>query len=278
MRIATLLPALLVLARPAAAANPPEWSAPHAAHRIAGNVFYVGTADLGVYLVRGSAGDILVNTGLAESADLIVAGIRSVGADPRNVRILLTNQAHFDHVGALAEMKKRTGAKVYAAAGDAKILEDGGASDPGGLSRFEPVTVDRVLKDGDLVTLGDVTLRVVSTPGHTPGSVSYETTVRDGAVERTLLLANLPTVVMPLKNPNYPGIVADLRAAFARLEALRPDIWVAAHASQCRLDEKIAAGSFVDPAGYAAAVARCKADFEGKAKAEGVALPAVPRL
>jgi metallo-beta-lactamase class B len=264
----TRLAAALLLPLPVLAGTPPEWSKAVQPFRIAGNVYFVGTAELGCYLIKGSAGDILINTGLADSPPLIAASIRALGFDPKDIKILLTNQAHFDHVGGFAGMQRLTGAKIYATAGDTPQLEDGGASDPGGLARFTPVKVDRVLKDGEVVKLGDLSLKVISTPGHTRGSVSYEMTVRAGGKDRVMLFANLPTVVMPLKNPKYPGIVADLRGSFARLKALKPDCWVAAHVSQCGLDAKAKTGAFEDPASYAEAVADCEADFEAKVKSE----------
>ncbi len=262
------LPAVLILSLPALAGTPPEWSRPFPAHRIVGNVYFVGTEELGCYLIRGSVGDILINTGLADSPPLIAANIRALGFDPKHIRILLTNQAHYDHVGGFAAMQKLSGARVLATPGDAPLLADGGASDPGGMDGFAPVKVDRVIKDGEEILLGDLALKVVSTPGHTPGSVSYEMTVREGGKARRLLFANLPTVVMPLKNPQYPRIVADLRSSFVRLKSLNPDVWVAAHASQCGLAAKRKAGIYEDPKGYAAAVARCEADFVAKVKVE----------
>ena len=258
---------LLLLAASAFADTPPEWSKPSPSHRIAANVSFVGTADLGCYLITGSQGHILLNTGLADSPPLILASLRTLGINPKDIRILLTNQAHFDHVGGFAEMQRLTGGKVYATAADAPLLRDGGASDPAGLGSFAPVSVDHVLKDGEVITLGDIALTVIATPGHTPGSVSYQMTVQQDGRTKTLLFANLPTVIMPLDAPKYPGIVKDLEASFRRLKSLHRDLWVAAHVSQCGLDRKRVSGKFEDPAGYAAAVAACEADFKAKQKA-----------
>jgi metallo-beta-lactamase class B len=263
-----LLPLLLLASPLALADTPPEWSKPFPAHRIAGRVSFVGTAELGCYLITGSQGHILLNTGLADSPPLILASLQALGIDPKDIRILLTNQAHFDHVSGFAEMQKRTGAKIYATAADAVLLRDGGASDPGGLPTFSPVKVDRVLKDGEVITLGDISLTVIATPGHTPGSVSYQMTVQQDGRNKTLIFANLPTVVMPLNNGKYPGIVKDLKASFRRLASLHPDLWVAAHASQCGLAQKHASGNYEDPGGYAAAVASCQAEFMTKLEAE----------
>ncbi len=251
------------------AGTPPAWSKPFPPHRMAGPVSYVGTAELGCYLIQGSKGHILLNTGLADSPPLILASLKALGVDPKAIQVLLTNQAHFDHVGGFAELQRLTGAQVWATAADAPLLRDGGASDPSGFTRFAPVKVDRLLADGERITLGDLDLRVVATPGHSPGSVSYLLTFAEGGRARTLLFANLPTVVMRLNPPAYPGIVADLQRSFARLKALHPDVWVAAHASQFNLEAKHKAGRYADPQGYAEAVAQAEAAFEAQRKAEG---------
>ncbi|HJV90157.1 MAG TPA: subclass B3 metallo-beta-lactamase [Holophagaceae bacterium] len=263
-----LRPAAWLLLLPALAAQtPPEWSQPFPAHRIAGPVAYVGTAELGCYLIRGSQGHILLNTGLADSPPLILASLNALGVDPRSIKVMLTNQAHYDHVGGFAELQRLTGAQVWATAADAPLLRDGGASDPSHFTGYAPVKVDRVLKDGERLTLGDLDLTVFETPGHSPGSASYQLTFQEGGRSRTLLFANLPTVVMSLDPPAYPGIVADLQRSFARLKALHPDFWVAAHASQFDLEAKHRAGRYADPKGYAEAVAQAEAAFEAKRQA-----------
>jgi metallo-beta-lactamase class B len=125
---------LMLLLGPVAAGTVPEWSKAVPSYRIAGPVYFVGTADLGCYLIKGTEGDILLNTGLADSPALIVASIRSLGFDPKDIRILLTNQAHFDHMGGFAALQKLTFAQVFATAADAPLIEDGGASDPAGVT------------------------------------------------------------------------------------------------------------------------------------------------
>ncbi|MEO8025308.1 MAG: subclass B3 metallo-beta-lactamase [Bryobacteraceae bacterium] len=251
------------------AATPPEWSRPFPPHRIAPNIYYVGTEDLACYLITdAAAGHILINTGLADSVPLINASIEKLGFRVKDIRILLTNQAHYDHVAAFAEFRRLSGAKVFATPGDAPLLESGGAADPGDLPRFVPVHVDRVLKDGEVVRLGKVALTVRSTPGHTPGSVSYETTVDQDGRSLNFLFANIATVVMPLVNPKYPGIVADFESTFTRQHAMKPDIWVAGHASQFHMQEKFKAKNFVDPQGFASAVAASEKAFRERVQKE----------
>lgn len=240
-----------------------NWKTPYPAHRIAGNLYYVGTADLACYLVTTPSGHILINTGLEDSAPLLRASFGQLGFKLDDVKVLLTMQAHYDHVAAMAEVKKLTGAKVYATEADAPVLEDGGKSDPyfGERFWFAPVKVDRRLRDGDVVELGGVKLHVVSTPGHSKGSVSYTMEVNDNGTRRLVAIANMGSVVMPLTgNAKYPNIAADFALGFEKQKKLRPAIWVAGHASQFDMAAKHKAGSYVDPEGYRRAVL----DYERK--------------
>lgn len=269
--IAALVPALFLAALLPAQRS--LWEQSHPAFRIAGNLYYVGTADLACYLFVTDEGHILINSGLESSADLIRDSVASLGYRFEDIRILLTNQAHFDHVAAFNPIKKATGAEVWATRGDAPLLEDGGRSDHhlGSSAWFLPVEVDRILEDGDRVTLGDTTLEVILAPGHTPGSAMYRTTLFDAGREFDVLLANMGSVNPGAKlvdNEKYPGIAEDYRHAFKVQKAIDPDIWVAAHGSQFGMSRKYRHGEpydpwhFVDPAGYRAAVADYEAKFE----------------
>jgi metallo-beta-lactamase class B len=189
---------------------------------------------------------------------------RKLGFRLEDVRILLTMQAHFDHVAAMNEIQKISGAKVFATEADAPSLEDGGRSDPvfGSRAQWAPVKVDRLLKDGDVIKLGETELTVVTTPGHSKGSVSYLMTVSDGGRQRSVGIVNMGTVVMPLAgDTRYPNIADDFERSFAKQKRLSPEIWVAAHGSQYNMQEKFRAGSFADPAGYRKAIERYERDF-----------------
>ena len=260
----------------------PAWRRPFPAYKIAGNLYYVGTEDLACFLFVTPAGDILVNTGLADSTPLIRESFRKLGFRLEDVKILLTMQAHYDHVAAMNEIRAITGAKVYITEPDAPVLEDGGKSDPyltGPEYRFAPVKVDRRLKDGDVVSFGGTELKVILTPGHTRGSVSYATSLMDQGQKRSVLLANINTVVMPLVgNPKYPQIVEDYERAYATQRQLAPDIWAGAHAGQYDMAVKVKAGSFIDPQGYKQTVEHYYSLFRETLEKERKAAPRpIPR-
>ena len=243
---------------------PPEWTRPYPAHKIAGNIYYVGTEDLACFLVTDPAGHILINTGLASSAPQIRASVEKLGFRFGDIKILLTMQGHFDHVAAFAEVAKQTGAQIWATEPDAPAIEDGGKSDPffGPETYFAPAKVSRRLRDGEVVRLGASELKVHLTPGHSRGSVSYATTVTEGGRKLSFLFVNAATVVMPLVgNQKYPQIAADFEKTFALQKTWRPDIWVAAHGSQYGMEAKHKAGSFADAAGYLPMVERHEKKF-----------------
>jgi metallo-beta-lactamase class B len=252
-----------------------SWNRPVPPVRIVGPVHFVGTNELAAFLVATSAGHVLVDGGLPESAPLIEQSIRTLGFDPKDIRVLLTTQAHFDHVGSLAHFKKLSGARVEVMDGDVSLIETGGRTDYlfGGNERyrFEPVKVDRALKDGDTVTLGGLTLTARKTPGHTPGSTTWLVTVEDGGRSHTVVFA-ASTGINPgtrlVDRPSYPGIADDYAHAFAVMESLTPDVFLGGHTGFFDLEGKRArmreggANPFVDPAGFRAHVAARKRAFE----------------
>ncbi len=248
-------------------AQPEGWTRPFPGHRVIGNLYAVGTYDLGVFLVTSDQGHMLINTGLRDSTGLIRSNIKSLGFRLEDVKILLTMQAHWDHTAALAEIKQITGAQMRATEGDARVLEDGGFSDPhfGGRVSFQPVAVDKIISDGEVIELGTTRLTVVETPGHTQGSASYTMRARENGRDYSVVIANMGTINPGKRlvvDPTYPGVAADFAETFRKQKALDIDIWVAAHGSQYGLHRKYTAGqpydpaTFVDPDGFRAAVER----------------------
>ena len=250
-----------------AAAQPDGWAKPFPGHRVIGNLYAVGTYDLASFLITSQDGHILINTGLEDSTSLIRENIESLGFRLEDVRILLTTQAHWDHTAALAEIKEVADAEMWATAGDAPVLEDGGFSDPhfGGRESFAPVNVDRILTDGEVIELGETRLTVLETPGHTVGSSSYTMTVRAGERDYAVVIANMGSINEGKRlvvDPTYPGVAEDFAETFRRQKLLPVDVWVASHGSQYGLHEKYEPGqaydpdTFVDPEGFFAEVER----------------------
>jgi metallo-beta-lactamase class B len=246
-----------------------------------GNLYYVGTWDLACYLMVTPAGDILINTGLAGSAGQIRRNVETLGFHFGDIKLLLATHAHFDHVGAMAEVKRLTGARLAATEPEVALLESGGKTDfrfgEDKTAWFEPVHVDEKLQDGQKAGLGGTEITVHLHPGHTKGAASYEFTERDEGRDYRVLIANLPSInpgVTLIKNDKYPNIMGDYAHTFAVLKELHPDIFLASHASQFGLHRKYQPGDtyqpvrFVDPAGYRAAVDSLEAAFKAQLERE----------
>lgn len=271
--------ACLPLLSSLASAQPEGWTKPYPAFKVIGNLYGVGTYDLSVFLITSDAGHVLINTGLADSTSLIRENMSSLGYRLEDVEILLTMQAHWDHTAAMSEIKQIADAEVWATAKDARVLEDGGFSDAhfGGEVTFEPVAVERILEEGDVIELGDIKLTVYEHPGHTEGSSSYSMQISEGGVEYDVVIANMGTINPGKKlevEPTYPGVSEDFASTYRRQKQMDVDVWVSAHGSQYGLHDKYVPGqpyspdTFVDPAGFVAAVERLEAIYLEQVAAE----------
>lgn len=233
----------------------PEWSKPYKPFRIAGNLYYVGTYDLACYLITTPRGHILINEALDKTVDQLKTNVESLGFKFSDIKILLISQAHFDHTGGIATIKKITGAKVMIDEQDAPVVEDGGNSDylyggKGVGSLFTPVKVDRRLHNHDIIQLGGTKLEMLHHPGHTKGSCSYLLTVKDEQKSYRVLIANIPymldEVTLP-SMPTYQNVGKDFLYTYDAMKKLDFDIWLAAHASQFNLHDKRKEGDGYNP-------------------------------
>lgn len=251
------------------------WTEPTAPTRIAGPIYYVGTRGLAAYLITTPAGHILLDGGIPSSARDLEASIRALGFKPEDIRLLLLTHAHVDHAGTTAYFKRLSDATVAVMARDFVHVKSGGRSDPMyGTSPaffFPPVTGDRALKDGDSVSLGNITMTARLTAGHTQGCTTWITTVADGGKTFTVVFPGSSNVNPGTRlaiGPTYPGIADDFRHTFMVLESLKPDIWLTAHPERFGFEEKRAraaqegVAAWVDPEGYRTYVAASKAEFE----------------
>ena len=244
---------------------PPAWVTNHEPFQIIGNLYGVGGQDLAVYFIASDAGHILINTAAQGSIKHISANIDSLGSSKKEVKILLSMQSHLDHTAGLAKIRELTGAKMYATKRDAPILEDGGFSDPhfGGLETFRPVTVDKIVQDGEVIEIGNTRLKVHYHPGHKEGSSSYSMEVQENRKIYKVLIANMGTInpgKRMIINPTYPGVSEDFDYTYNNQKSIDIDIWVAAHKSQYDFNKKYQRGQpynpeiFVDPEGFIDAI------------------------
>ena len=242
------------------------WLQPFPPVRIIGNLYHVGTYDLASYLITTSEGHILVNTGAYDSAELIRENIEELGFAFEDIKILLTQQAHWDHVADLAAIKRATGARMLAHEGDVVALEDGGNTDyrfpEGRGAHFEPVIVDEQLQHGDTIELGETVITLHHHGGHTRGASSFTfDSVDDDGEIYSVLIVNMGTInngVSLLDMPGFPEIASAFESTYAAQKSLSrtTDVWVSSHSRHFNLHEKFSPGDsydpsrFIDPEGY----------------------------
>ena len=239
-----------------------SWIKEYKPFRIAGNLYYVGSYDLACYLITTPQGHILINTGVAESATMIRSHVESLGFRFSDIRILLATHAHYDHVSAMAAVKKITGAQMMINEKDAQVMADGGNSDylfGGKGNLFTPVKPDRLLHNQqDTIKFGGIEIIALHHPGHTKGASSFLFTIKDEHRSYRVLIANMPTILEETKPgmPTYPDVGKDYAYTLDALKKLSFDIWLSSHASQFNLHEKHKPAddynpqAFIDRKGY----------------------------
>ena len=246
---------LILVAAPLLAQNP-DWHAPFPAFKIAGNLYYVGTADLAVYLIATPQGNILINSDFPEDVPLIRKSIEQLGFKYGDTKILLISHAHGDHDAATGLIKKDTGARLMIMDADVPEEESTAAGRPA-------AHVDRVLHDGDTVELGGSKLTAHLTPGHTKGCTTWTMQVDDGGRKLNAVIIGSPNVnpgYILVGNKSYPQIADDYVKTFKVLNSLPADLFLGAHGAYFGMKakyEKLKAGApnpFIDPAGYKAYV------------------------
>ena len=291
-RAAILIAALasVLSTRTAASQASPDWTEPFPPFRIAGNLYYVGSKGLANYLITTPQGHILINSDLEENVPLIKASIEQLGFKFNDVKILLINHAHWDHNAGSAKVKELTGAKYMVMDGDVAVVESGGKSDfhygADPAMRYPPTKVDRVLHDGDKVTLGNAALVAHLTPGHTRGNTTWTLAVRDGDKTYNAVIIGSPNVNPGYKlvgKASYPGIVQDYERTFRVLKSLPCDLFLGAHGAYYDLEAKYArmkagsADAFVDREGCAKFIDEKEKAFRLELAKQSVAQSDKPR-
>jgi metallo-beta-lactamase class B len=266
----------------------PDWIEAFPPHRVAGNVYYVGSKGLASYLITTPQGHILINSSLEASVPLIQASVEKLGFRFGDVKILLISHAHWDHCAGSARVKELTGATYMVMDADVATIESGGRADfqygnsPENL--YKPLKVDHVLHDGEEVKFGGVVLVAHKTPGHTRGCTTWTMKVPagagDGGKRLDVVIVGSPNVNPGYKlvnNAAYPQIAQDYEQMFRVLKALPCDVFLGAHGAYYGMEEKFArvkegaANPFVDPEGYKTFVAEKEQEFRAEWKKQGEA-------
>ena len=222
-----------------------SWNAPFKPFRIIGNVYYVGPSGISSFLITTPQGHILLDTGFEMTVPRIRESVTKLGFKIEDIKIILNSHAHTDHVGGHAQMKKLTHAKIMMSEADAALLASGGTNDFTPYTRemigYPPVQADQIIRDGDKVTLGGVTLTCHLTPGHTKGCTTWTMDVtEDEKVHHVVFFGStsiLPQVAL-VNNVGYPNIAEDFAGTYRKLKALPCDVFLAPHAGFFGLREK----------------------------------------
>lgn len=256
----------------------PDWHRPFPAFKIAGNLYYVGTADLAVYLINTPQGNVLINSDFKEDVPLIQKSIEKLGFKYADTKIILISHAHSDHDEGVGVIKQETGAKLMVMDADVPAVESMAPGRPG-------AHVDRVLHDGDTVELGGAKLTAHLTPGHTKGCTTWTMQVQEGGRTLNAVIVGSPNVnpgYILVGNQTYPQIAQDYVKTFRVLKELPCDLFLGAHGAYFGMKakyEKMKAGdanALIDPEGYKAYVAERDATFrkEWKRQQENPGSPA----
>lgn len=263
------------------------WLDPFPPHHVIGNVYYVGSKGLAAFLITSSHGHILINSDLEPSVPQIRENVEKLGFKFTDIKILLISHAHFDHCAGSAKIKELTGAKYMVMDADVPVVESGGKQDfqYGNLKEaaYPATKVDRVLHDGDEVTLGGVTLVAHKTPGHTRGCTTW--TMKTAGMDAAGVGGRLYDVVIvgsPNVNPGYklvgntayPEIAEDYEHAFAVWNSLPCDVFLGAHGSYYDMEKKysqpqnVSGNAFIDPGGYKAYISEHESAFREELKSQ----------
>ena len=212
-------------------------------HKIAGNVYYVGTRTLSSFLVTTPAGHILINSTYERNVRTIETSVTQLGFKFSDIKILLGTHAHGDHQEGDALVKELTGAQVMAMAEDVPALEAIKPND-----KAHPI--DRMLRDGEAITLGGTTLVAHLTAGHTRGCTTWTMTTQEGGKDVNVVFAcsyRSPATVTP-------GIESELNRTFKVIRSLPCDVPLGDHPAQYNMAAKYARvkpgapNPFIDPA------------------------------
>ncbi len=258
------------------------WNEPFNPFRIIANIYYVGPAGVSSFLITTPEGHILIDTGFESTVPRIKDSVTKLGFRIEDIKILLSSHAHVDHVGGHALMKSLTRAKIMMSEADAALLATCGTTDFASYSTnavaYSPAIADRLLRDGEKVSLGGTTLTCHLTPGHTKGCTTWTMDVKEAREVYHVLFFGSTTVldgVALVNNPKYPNIAQDYLATYQKLKNLPCDVFLAPHAGFFGLADKAERlqrgekpNPFIDPTAYRDFISHAESEFREKLQRE----------
>jgi metallo-beta-lactamase class B len=240
------------------------WNDPFPPHKVMDNVYYVGTKELASFLIATPEGHILVSSNYEASVPVIQAAVKELGFDFKQIKILISGHAHPDHMEGDALVKQLTGAQVVVGRKEVPVVEK---MRPGGKDH----PIDRLVDDGDKVSLGGTVLTAHEMPGHTRGCLAWSMDLREGGKTYHAFIECSLNGQFLSSLDNYPGIVDDFRATYKKARTFPVEVFLSSHGSFYGLNEKYARlkargegdpNPFVDPKGYLAHVDEFEKTFE----------------
>ncbi len=202
-------------------------SEPQEPFKIAGNVYYVGANNISSIFIATAEGHILIDTGTQKMGAVVFPNIVKLGFSPANIKVMLISHAHYDHMETMERLRRITGATVAALAAEVPSLVSGhdhGINETWG---HEPIEVGRILQSGDNINLGGSTVKVIWTPGHTPGTATYFINTEENGETYQIVYGGPPSPV--INHPTYDTRPEDVLASFAALREMDPDIRINGH-------------------------------------------------
>lgn len=225
-----------------------------------GNIYYVGTEQVSSHLFASGDGHILIDACMPDSGPSILKGIRDLGFSPGDVQYLLISHGHIDHLGSAAFLAGETGATIWIGEADVEAAEIGSKTRLG-LMGYKTFKVDRIFNEGDVISVGNNSITIYHTPGHTPGCCSFGFDVQEqDRTYRGMLFGGAGTNVFEeeyLRKDIYGGTIDDFQKTLKLLLSFDIDVWLGNHPQQNKTFQKIkllrqgvSPNPYIDPAGW----------------------------
>lgn len=229
-----------------------DWDKRARPFRVHGDTYHVGTCGISAILVAGPAGHVLIDSGTRNGARVVLSNIRTLGFQPENLRAVLTSHEHFDHVGGLWWLHQNSGARILTSPQALPVIETGMASaDDPQYGMHEPMTpvpgqAASAITPGQPVEIAGLRLMPITTPGHTPGALSWQWESCEAGECKTIVYADSLSAVSAdsYRFSDHPQYVQAYRDGVARLASLDCDILLTPHPSASGMRDKLLASDW----------------------------------